>query len=566
MVPIADRNVTIDIFARDRASSTFNKVGTAASKNSGHVSSFGRTFGKVGVGIFKAAGVASLALGGLVVAGATMGVKTAASLQQADIAFTTLLHSGQKSKVFLSDLKKFSAATPFELPGLIDASRQLLGAGAAAKSVIPTLTNFGDAAGALGLSQDRFNHVMLATTQAMASGKLQAGDLLQMTEAGLPVWKLLSEATGKPIPKLRELSAQGKLLTKDMLPKLEAQMNKDYGGAMAKQSQTLSGLWSTFTDTLGQGLAGAIMPLLPVMQKLLPGAMAAMGRGLTWVSSHIAGLVKGFQHGSGAGGKLSEIFHAVAGAVKATIPVIKGIAQWIGGTLVPIIVMIARGVGPQLVATWNRISGAIKSHMGIFTQIGQILRTIAIIAIPLVKVGLKILGVAFQVVVTLIDKLVLPAIRGIIRVFLGMVGAIIHGAANAFGWIPGIGPKLREAANKFDQFKARVNNSLNGIHDRHVVVGVSYTVNGKPGRYSGKGLPAMAGGGPVMAGRAYTVGERGSETFVPSVNGYIRPHGGSGGGSSTVRLHPDDLRALARMLAGAVQAPAGRGDLLARGG
>lgn len=35
-----------------------------------------------------------------------------------------------------------------------------------------------------------------------------------------------------------------------------------------------------------------------------------------------------------------------------------------------------------------------------------------------------------------------------------------------------------------------------------------------------------AGGGPVLAGHAYTVGERGSERFVPHANGMIVPNGG----------------------------------------
>ena len=44
-----------------------------------------------------------------------------------------------------------------------------------------------------------------------------------------------------------------------------------------------------------------------------------------------------------------------------------------------------------------------------------------------------------------------------------------------------------------------------------------------------------AGGGPVMAGRAYTVGERGRETFVPSTGGRIVPNGQGGGNVSVVQ-------------------------------
>lgn len=43
-----------------------------------------------------------------------------------------------------------------------------------------------------------------------------------------------------------------------------------------------------------------------------------------------------------------------------------------------------------------------------------------------------------------------------------------------------------------------------------------------------------AGGGPVSAGSAYVVGERGAELFVPSVSGTIVPNGGGGGGVTII--------------------------------
>lgn len=53
-------------------------------------------------------------------------------------------------------------------------------------------------------------------------------------------------------------------------------------------------------------------------------------------------------------------------------------------------------------------------------------------------------------------------------------------------------------------------------------------VNAETSNY-GNGLKHMAAGGPVMAGVAYTIGERGSERFVPKTDGYILPHGAGGG-------------------------------------
>ena len=49
------------------------------------------------------------------------------------------------------------------------------------------------------------------------------------------------------------------------------------------------------------------------------------------------------------------------------------------------------------------------------------------------------------------------------------------------------------------------------------------------------GLPGRATGGPVSPGRAYMVGERGPEMFVPTASGQVVP-AGAGGGERAVRV------------------------------
>jgi len=52
------------------------------------------------------------------------------------------------------------------------------------------------------------------------------------------------------------------------------------------------------------------------------------------------------------------------------------------------------------------------------------------------------------------------------------------------------------------------------------------------------GAPGRATGGPVTGGRAYMVGERGPELFVPTAAGRIQPSGGAGanGGRGAVNV------------------------------
>ncbi|HET9975371.1 MAG TPA: LAGLIDADG family homing endonuclease, partial [Streptosporangiaceae bacterium] len=109
------------------------------------------------------------------------------------------------------------------------------------------------------------------------------------------------------------------------------------------------------------------------------------------------------------------------------------------------------------------------------------------------------LGVTLAAITTAWNT-VWGALRTAFRVFivngvLGPLGWIIDGAAKAFGWIPGLGSKLKGAAKAFDQFKANVNASLGGINGRTVNVSVAMTssTNPFPGGISGR----KAAGGKI---------------------------------------------------------------------
>jgi len=80
-----------------------------------------------------------LGMAGLGIAGGVMGLKTAASMENADIAFTTMLGSATKAHTFLKKLADFAAATPFEFPELQTAASSLISAGVnAAPAMVST--------------------------------------------------------------------------------------------------------------------------------------------------------------------------------------------------------------------------------------------------------------------------------------------------------------------------------------------------------------------------------------------------------------------------------------------
>ncbi|MBX9796090.1 tail tape measure protein [Sphingomonas sp.] len=81
------------------------------------------------------------------------------------------------------------------------------------------------------------------------------------------------------------------------------------------------------------------------------------------------------------------------------------------------------------------------------------------------------------------------------------------------------------------------------------------------------GLPGRATGGPVAPGRAYLVGERGPELFVPTASGQVVP-GGSAGRALNIAITiaapadtaPQALAQSSRQLARAVRAALDRAD------
>lgn len=456
--------ISFDIFARDRASGTIRDVGKNMDGLGGKLRSFGAAS-------MRALGGVAIAMGGVAVAGATMGLRTAASLQQAEIAFETLLGSGEKAKAFLDDLTDFAAATPFELPGLIDASRQLIGVGQDAKSVIPTLRAWGDAAGALGLSQEQFDRALLAVTQAMAKQKVQAEELMQITEAGVPIYPLLSKALGMPVPKIQELASKGELLAKDVFPALEKQMGKDYGGAMAKQSQTLSGLWSTLMDTLNIGLADAIMPLVPILQQVMPRATAALGSSLSGIKQVVqavadalgpmlGGALKqlgpmfsegsklakaffgGFKGGTAGGsGPIVALTEAGARArdmyrsFGETIAILGGGLRNFGAQVLPGLLKVFSALQPSVQAVmrfFRQIAPAVSSLMG---TIGKFVSSLMPTLEKIARQVSAVLGPALKDIGGMLSKDVIPAIQTFLTAvqpvaqwFLEIMGGAVVGA------------------------------------------------------------------------------------------------------------------------------------------
>ncbi len=321
-----------------------NKVKSIKSE----MSSVGEAAQKSGDGIFssfKNAASGALSFGsqlGMTVfgiknlAGAAVGLGEAllgpnASMEQTTVGFETLLGKGKKTQAFLKDLQNFAAATPFEFPELATDAEHMLAFGFSAKSVIPTLTNIGDAMGAMGKSNAEIDHMVEIFGQMHAAGKLNAGDMMQISSMGIPAWKMLADSMHQTIPEVQKLSSQGLIPADDAIKAVSEGMHKMFGGGMMAQSATFNGLLSTLKDNASAALRAFTGPLFDMAKS-----------GLTKLGDLVSG--PRFQEFATTMGK--KVKDGVAQAGK----VIQEVGGFLKSQLIPPIERLWQVIGPPILA------------------------------------------------------------------------------------------------------------------------------------------------------------------------------------------------------------------------
>lgn len=212
--------------------------------NPGNIPGFISRLGLIAMGIQAI----HTAIGGL-----TMPLKLAATAEQTEIAFTTMLKSGEKAKKLIGELGKFSAATPFDKPEIIDAGRALLGVGLQAEHIIPTLTAIGDAASG---STTPLNEMVAIYAKIASKGKMSGEELQQFLEKGVPISIALAKVLGKPKEAIAQLASEGKISFANIQQAFANMSGKggDYFNLMQSQSQSTMGLWNSMKDNLSDAM------------------------------------------------------------------------------------------------------------------------------------------------------------------------------------------------------------------------------------------------------------------------------------------------------------------------
>ena len=216
------------------------KVGNAGEKagNKLQQSLWGGLKALVGLGVTKALSTA-----------AWRAYTLAGNLQQADVAFTTMLWGAEAARRMLQDLSDFAANTPFELTGVRETAKQLLAYNIEAHKIIPTLKALGDVSAGLSVP---IQQVAFAYGQVKSAGRLLGQDLRQFTNAGVPIIAELAKNLGVAESKIKDMVSAGKIWFADVEKAFQT-MSSEWGkfaNLMEKQSDTMMGAWSNLQDSI----------------------------------------------------------------------------------------------------------------------------------------------------------------------------------------------------------------------------------------------------------------------------------------------------------------------------
>ena len=208
--------------------------------------------GTVMAGIFSKLGSAALsAAEGFI----SSGIEYNAQIEKYTTGFTNMLGSAEAAQQVMSQIQEDAAKTPFDVESLTKANQYLISAGENASYARSTIMALGDAVSATGGGNDELNRMSQNLQQIANTGKATTADIKQFAYAGIDVYGILADYTGKSTTEVQNMTISYDLLTQAL--QAASEEGGRYYNSMGIQSQTMNGRVSTLQDNVKQ-LAGLL--------------------------------------------------------------------------------------------------------------------------------------------------------------------------------------------------------------------------------------------------------------------------------------------------------------------
>lgn len=182
-----------------------------------------------------------------------MGISYNAQIEKYTTGFTNMLGSAQAAQEAMQAIQEDAARTPFDVASLTQANQLLISAGENAAYSRKVINALGDAVSATGGGNAELSRMAANLQQIANVGKAATIDIKQFAYAGINIYQILADYTGKSVQEVQKMTISYDLLSQALIAASEE--GGRYYNAMDTQSQTMNGRISTLKDNVSQ-LAG----------------------------------------------------------------------------------------------------------------------------------------------------------------------------------------------------------------------------------------------------------------------------------------------------------------------
>ena len=215
------------------------------------------------------------------------GIQYNAQLESYTTGFTNMLGSAEAAKAAMDAIQEDAARTPFDVASLTQANQLLISAGENAGYSRKVIMALGDAVSATGGGNAELSRMSANLQQIANVGKASAIDIKQFAYAGINIYQVLADYTGKSVQEVQKMTISYDLLSSALIAASEE--GGRYYNAMDTQSQTMNGRVSTLKDNVSQlaglmtgGLSDAVGSVISKLNEMTAAAIEAYKQDGWW--------------------------------------------------------------------------------------------------------------------------------------------------------------------------------------------------------------------------------------------------------------------------------------------
>ena len=176
-----------------------------------------------------------------------------AQMESFEASFSSFLGSAEDAQKAIANIKADAATMPFGTSDLVEANRALITTGESAEDSRKNINALAQAVAATGGGNAELSRMAANLAQVKNVGKATSMDIKQFANAGINIYGLLSDYTGKSVEEVKDMEISYEDLTAALQRATEE--GGAYYGAMEKQANTYNGqlnsLKARIQDTLG---------------------------------------------------------------------------------------------------------------------------------------------------------------------------------------------------------------------------------------------------------------------------------------------------------------------------